>query len=392
MTATRTSLEEALNHLINENHEAAVEAFHAFVVKKAQSIHESLQEEDDLDNEIDEAVDEDETVDESADSDDETVDESFEEVDEDFGEDRNQIEADEYFGRDELTTEDDDDMGDMGDEEAADDLEAAGDEAGEGEEVTLDAGDVEDLTSSMEELTAKFHELMGGEHMDHEGDEEMDHEEPEMDMDMEEPAEESMESGQFESVESELDEDEEEVDEAVTHDPGVQSQHLTDEEGNHGNRDSIKHNSDAKLPESATYDFDLTEEDFMDLEEGLKTVDVKMGGEQGGGKYAGEETNVKSPVAQRDKSDVKADAKSMVSKRDDHNGYDLENAPSHGDLPHSGDNSRDHASTGTSQVAKGGGLEKQKSYGEGEVGVGKYAGQETNVKSPIGSAGTRNES
>ena len=149
---------------------------------------------------------------------------------------------------------------------------------------------------------------------------------------------------------------------------------------------------DSKLPEAAEFDFDLTEEDFLDLEEGLKQVDVKMGGEQGGGKFAGEETNTKSPVADKDSSKLLGTgSKDMISKRDDHGGYKRETEPTSGSLPHSEDNSKDKAST-PSSVGKGGGLEKQSGYGEGEVGAGKFAGQETNVKSPIGSAGTRNDS
>lgn len=438
MTA-RTSLEEALNFLVNEDNENAVKAFHSFVVKSAQNIHESLLEDDDLDNDIDEAVDEEEKVDEAKDkssedevteSDDkEEVDErdNSKEVDENFGMDRSSIRSDEYFGRDELATEDHENDMDMGDVVATDDLgdEMGGDYEGsmEGEEVTLSPEDADAMRSAMDELQAKFDELgIGGsgeeEGMDMDMDmgDEMDTDDKEGDMNDMEPEEsftpevtDSMDidrkrqragkSGQYESTDPELDEgeEEEEVDEAITHDAGVVgSKHGVDHDGKHGQQASNLHNSDAKLPEAAVFDFDLTEEDFLDLEEGLKKIDVKMGGEQGGVKFAGEETQIKSPVAQRDKSDIKAGSKDMISKRDDHSGYSLETAPSAGNLPHSGDNSHDSMDgTGSpkrSEVSKGGGLDKQSSYGDGEVGAGKFAGTETNVKSPIGSAGTRNES
>ena len=410
MTA-RKSLEEAIALLLNEDEENAHVAFHNFIIKSAQSIHESFIAEDDLDNDIDESEEEtkDDEVNEADDS--EEVDESKddkEEVDEGmFG---REVASDQYFNRDELTTEDDMDMGDeggdmeMGDAEAETDL---GDEMGgeEGEEVVLDASDVDELRAALDDLTAKFDAIAGG------GEEEMDMDmdmggeeggDMEMDMEMgaEEPAEESM---RFEAKDEEVDEskdedldeddDSEEVDEAITHEPGVVKPGLAgaDHAGKHGKGDSVLMGPDAKLPEAAEFDFDLTEEDFLDLEEGLKQVDVKMGGEQGGGKFAGEETQTKSPVAQRDKSDIKAGSKDMISTRDDHGGYSRESEPTSGKLPHSEDNSKDKASTPTS-VGKGGGLEKQSGYGEGEIGVGKFAGTETNVKSPIGSAGTRNES
>lgn len=438
MTA-RSALEEALEYLINEDHDKAVEAFHEFVVQKARAIHETLIEDDDLDDEIDEAVDKDEVdeakdeeVDESkkdeVDEDKEEVDEAKKEVDEkeekevdeSIADMRHNIRSDEYFGRDELTTEDDEENGDEmefgGDDEAAMDL---GDEGGmdmeggmEGEEVVLQPDQAADLAAALAELQAKFDEIVGPV-------------EPEMDMDMdmevgdemggeeygddmgaeEEPAEESFDrfgggrymEGKDEEVD-ESDNSEEEVDEAVSHGQGVMdTKSGVDRYGKGGSGDSLLSNSDAKLPEGADFDFDLTEEDFLDLEEGLKAVNVQMGGEQGGVKFAGEETNTKSPVADKDSSKLLGTgSKDMISKQTEHGTYDLETAPTNDSLPHSGDNSHDKAdSTGSpsrSQVSKGGGLDKQKGYGDGEVGAGKFAGTETNVKSPIGSQGTRNDS
>lgn len=371
MTA-RKNLEEAIELLLNEDEENAHVAFHNFIVKTAQSIHEAVIAEDELDDEIAEEDDSNE------------VEESVQ---------------DEYFGRDELTMENDDEEGmpgpdEMDDDDAEEELEMDDeDEEEEGEGVTLDADDVSDLQASLQDLQAKFDELTGGGEVEDEDDME-DEAEMDMDMDMEDDMEESL---AFESEEH--DEDEDELDEAVSHDAGVAAHgHAkTDAHGKHSKGESIKHNDDAKLPESAEFDFDLTEEDFEDLEEGLKTIDVKMGGEQGAGKFAGEETHTKSPVAQRDKSDVRADARSMTSKKAEHAGYDLQAKTdgAYGEsqkmTPHAGDNSHDKAPA-LKDVAKGGGLEKQKGYGEGESGAGKFAGTETNTKSPIGSAGTRNES
>ncbi|KKN44257.1 hypothetical protein LCGC14_0694620 [marine sediment metagenome] len=435
MTA-RSALEEALEYLINEDHDKAVEAFHEFVVQKARAIHETLIEDDDLDDEIDEAVDKeevdeakdkdevDETKDEEVDEDKEEVDEAKKEVDEkeekevdeSIADMRHNIRSDEYFGRDELTTEDDDDNGDEmefgGDDEAEMDL---GDENGmgmEGEEVVLQPDEAADLAGALAALQAKFDEIVGPveEPMDDMGMEEpmgdMGAEEP-MGDEFEEPAEESfdrfgggryMEGKDEEVDESDDSDDSKEVDEAVSHGQGVMdTKSGVDRYGKGGSGDSLLSNSDAALPEGAEFDFDLTEEDFLDLEEGLKAVNVQMGGEQGGVKFAGEETNTKSPVADKDSSKLLGTgSKDMISKQTEHGTYDLETAPTNDSLPHSGDNSHDKAdSTGSpsrSQVSKGGGLDKQKGYGDGEVGAGKFAGTETNVKSPIGSQGTRNDS
>lgn len=443
MTA-RSALEEALEYLINEDHDKAVEAFHEFVVQKARAIHETLIEDDDLDDEIDEAIDKDkEEVDEAKDKDevdeakDEEVDEDKEEVDEakkvdekeekevdeSIADMRHNIRSDEYFGRDELTTEDDDngedEMGNgFGDADAEMDLGDNGDigdngDMGmEGEEVVIAPDQAADLAGALAELQAKFDEIVGPVEVEDEMD--MDN----MDMDMEvgdemggdeypeEPAEESF-GNEFDGRymgegkdEEEVDEseDKDDVDEAVSHGQGVMDvKSGVDRYGKGGSGDSLLSNSDAKLPEGAEFDFDLTEEDFLDLEEGLKAVNVQMGGEQGGVKFAGEETNTKSPVADKDSSKLLGTgSKDMISKQTEHGTYDLETAPTNDSLPHSGDNSRDKAdqtgSPSRSQVSKGGGLDKQKGYGKGEVGAGKFAGTETNVKSPIGSQGTRNDS
>ena len=433
MTA-RSALEEALEYLINEDHDKAVEAFHEFVVQKARAIHETLIEDDDLDDEIDETVDKEE-VDEAKDKEevdeakhkevdkDKEVDEAKKvdekeekEVDESIADMRHNIRSDEYFGRDELTTEDDDNGEDemdngFGDTDAEMDL---GDNGGmdmdmEGEEVVIAPEQAADLAGALAELQAKFDEIVGPVEVEDEMD---------MDMDMEvgdemgdeeypeEPAEESFGNevgGRFMGEgkdEEEVDEseDKDDVDEAVSHGQGVMDvKSGVDHYGKGGSGDSLLSNSDAKLPEGADFDFDLTEEDFLDLEEGLKAVNVQMGGEQGGVKFAGEETNTKSPVADKDSSKLLGTgSKDMISKQTEHGTYDLETAPTNESLPHSGDNSHDKAdqtgSPSRSQISKGGGLDKQKGYGKGEVGSGKFAGTETNVKSPIGSQGTRNDS
>jgi len=382
MTA-RSALEEALEYLINEDHDKAVEAFHEFVVQKARAIHETLIEDDDLDDDIDEAVDEDkdevdeakkDEVDEAKDEEvdeakkdevdeakDEEVDEAKdEEVDESIADMRHNIRSDEYFGRDELATEDHEENGEMdmdySDGEAEMDL---GDEGGmeggmEGEEVVLQPDQAADLAGALAELQAKFEEIVGPvePEMDDMGMDDMG-----MDMDNgddydngdyeEEPADESFGGRYMEGKDEEVDEsdDKDDVDEAVSHGQGVMdTKSGVDRYGKGGSGDSLLSNSDAALPEGAEFDFDLTEEDFLDLEEGLKAVNVQMGGEQGGVKFAGEETNTKSPVADKDSSKLLGTgSKDMISKQTEHGTYDLETAPTNESLPHSGDNSHDKA-------------------------------------------------
>ena len=65
--ADKTHLKETLEFLINEENEQAVASFHKFIVGCARKIHESLMEDDELDNEIsedDSEVNEDEKVEE----------------------------------------------------------------------------------------------------------------------------------------------------------------------------------------------------------------------------------------------------------------------------------------------------------------------------------------
>lgn len=388
----KSHLEEALEFLINEEEEKAVSSFHKFIVDRATTIHESLLEDDDLDEEIDsdEEVTEakDEEVEESKDEEevtedkDEEVEESKEEVEESMNE---------FFGEDDL------EGNEFGGEVAGDEMGAEmGDEMGE--EITISKDDAEAALSDMESLEARWRELTG-----------IPEEDEEVEMGGEFDAEMGAEMGDEEMGEDRFssnvnpfaesdDSDEESVEEAVSHGDGVQSTSGTDAkgEGKHGSNSKIAHNSDVgkgdgKIHESE-FEYDLTEEDFLDLEEGLKSVDVKMGGEQGHGKFAGEETNTKSPVATKDMSDIATDAKTGPSKQKEHGTYKLEAAPSNDSLPHSGENNHDKAegTPGRSSVAGHGGPESTSGQG-GEQGKKKFAGTETNVKSPIGSAGTRNE-
>jgi len=165
----RSKFEQMLEHLVNEDQEAAKEIFHQIVVEKSRQIYENIlaedfelsEEDDEEDEDMEEAKDdddEDESVEEAKDDEeeDEEMDENFAfgEGDDDIGGDP----ADDMLGDVEAGDEEDD--MDMGDEEGGDDLEDR----------------VVDLEDAIDDLRAEFEKMMGDEGDDMGGDD--------MDMDM----------------------------------------------------------------------------------------------------------------------------------------------------------------------------------------------------------------
>jgi len=177
--ADKTTLEQMLEHLVNDESAKAEELFHEYVVAKSREIYENLIEEEVKDEEVDEASKdeeaEDKEVDEASKDEDKEEDKVDEATDEDeVKEDSKDEEVDEEF--EEVAVEaDDEDEGDMdamgGD--ATDDLEAditGDDEEGEKEPEEL----FQDLDSIVDELQAKFDEIKGEDKP--EGDEDMEDE------------------------------------------------------------------------------------------------------------------------------------------------------------------------------------------------------------------------
>jgi len=168
--ADKTTLEQMLEHLVNDDQAKAEELFHEYVVAKSREVYESLIEEELKDEDVEEASDkdEDEAVDEASkdeDSEEDKVDEASDEDDDD--------QVDEEF--EEVAVEGDDEEGEMdamgGD--ATDDLEAditGDDEEGEKEPEEL----FQDLDAIVDELQAKFDEIKGEDKP--EGDEDMEDE------------------------------------------------------------------------------------------------------------------------------------------------------------------------------------------------------------------------
>ena len=145
--ANKQTLEQMLEHLINDDQQKAEELFHEYVVAASREIYESL-----IDSEIAEETEEDdeEEMEEAADTETEGDDEEVEEGFDDLA-----IEADDEMDAGMGGDETDDLAGEMGPEEE-------GEEKSE-EELFMD------LDAIVDELQAKFDELKGEEEM---GDEE----------------------------------------------------------------------------------------------------------------------------------------------------------------------------------------------------------------------------
>lgn len=149
--ADKTTLEQMLEHLVNDDKAKAEELFHEYVVAKSREIYEGL-----IDTELEETKDEDEDeeMDEAAkdeDAEEDKVDESSDESSDE--------EVEEEF--EDIAIEADDEDKAMGGD-PTDDLEAElGDEGEEGgeseEEIMQDIGDI------IDELQAKFDALQGEE-------------------------------------------------------------------------------------------------------------------------------------------------------------------------------------------------------------------------------------
>jgi hypothetical protein len=267
----RSLLEKALVHLLNEDNDKAVAMFHKFVVERSRQIHEdNRMGEDSLDKDWDseEHVSEDDLTD-LEDKGDEMSDGVEDEIDGDVD-----MEADlDLDGVD-------------GDEVAADELEGdLGDEVAD-EEVGQDDR-IAELQKQLDELTAEFDDLMSDED-DSDVDGEVADDEMSDDMSDEVVADDEMKM------------DDEEVkadDEEVKADDEEMKDHMFEDD-----------------------EFDELSESLMDELEKI-CVDQSADGKQSDGKKV--EQNSKSPVS----GGRKSEAKPIMTKRDDHAGFERETAP-----------------------------------------------------------------
>ena len=178
MADQKTTLEQMLEHLVNDNTAKAEELFHEYVVTKSREIYENLIEEemddedvkeDSKDEEVDEASKDDDAedkVDEASDKDEDEEDKVDESTDE---------EVDEEFEEVAIEADDEDPMDAMGGDKT-DDLET--DITGDSEEGDKEPEELfQDLDSIVDELQSKFDEIKGEEgdemDMDAEKEEEM---------------------------------------------------------------------------------------------------------------------------------------------------------------------------------------------------------------------------
>ena len=151
----RSKFEQMLEHLVNEDQEAAKEIFHQIVVEKSREIYETILAED---FELEAKEEDEEEVEEAKEEDEEEVEEAKEEDEEEVEED---------FAFDEADDEDDD--GPVGGDPTDDMLRDIDSEEGENEpefddeEESDDLEDrVLDLEDAMDELRAQFEKELGG--------------------------------------------------------------------------------------------------------------------------------------------------------------------------------------------------------------------------------------
>ena len=314
-------LEKVLEHLIANDQEKAKELLHQVFIEKARKIHEELISQDDLEEMDRMGGDEGEELEDDITSHDAHLRELTDEIDAEEtmqeADDEDDLDADlgmgdDDMGDDEMDMDDldaDMDMADAEDDmaDAEDDLEM-GDEEGGMSDIEDTIGDLEDALAA---LKAEFEKLEGGEEdMGDMDDSEEDAEEDMEDMeDSEEDAEEDMED--MEDSEEDAEEDEEQMDES------------------------------------------WLEEDFDDLAEAieLEKVSVTMGGEVGSGKGQGAPADKsRSPLPASQTS--RLGAKPVTTDSKHHSGYNKETAPSSKDMGLN--NRRKKADAGMSKVSKEG--------------------------------------
>lgn len=293
-------LEQVLEYLIADDQKKAKELLHQVFIEKARKIHEELMSQDDMEEMAQMGGDEGEELEDELQSHDAHLEELDDEIDaEELGED-----ADEVV---DVADEVGDDMGadmgaDMGDD-MDDDM---------GGEAEGDIGAIEDTIGDLEdalaELKAEFEKLEAGEESEEDSEEDSEEAADDSEEDLE-AAEDDAEDADADAEDAE--EDEEEMDES------------------------------------------WLEEDFDDLAEAieLEKVSVTMGGEVGSGKGQGAPTEKsKSPIATSQTSRMGAKPVTVDSKH--HSGYNKETAPSSKDMGLA--NRRKKAEAGMSKVSKEG--------------------------------------
>lgn len=310
---SRSMLEKALIHLLNEEQDKAERIFHQFIVAKARQIHESLRTGDEsvLAEGWDDEIASEEYFSEAdlADAEDETGDAL--------------PDADPMSAPTADATASTD--ADMSAADAADDLTAdlGGDAAMDGEDMGSDdmggdmggdadlSADVADIKDQLEKLTAEFEQMMASLDVDGDGD----HDETDHDMggdDVAAGAEETTDDFDFGGDDAGSEDEADAGDETASDD---------DAEGGKDDGDE----DEKKVDES--FD-DITESVLAELEKVSATL--SDGKEVGAGKAVSQNTN--SPIPQKGVNSRQG-AKPVFTKAEEHKGFERETAPTVKDLP-----------------------------------------------------------
>ena len=198
----KVDLRKVLDMLVNEEQEGAEGLLHQWFVEKTKSIHENLMQEDD-------DILEDDNLTKS------------------IEDDQNDIEAEEYFGEDDLGTEDEDESEDPESVDAAananatsdienddfDDDRPDGEMTGDASDMSTDPQAIQDqfadLQSDLARLKAEFTKLTGGDQADSTPDMDSD---PDADMaNMSAPTEESLDEDDFDDLDESRESDKEKM-------------------------------------------------------------------------------------------------------------------------------------------------------------------------------------
>ena len=303
-------LEQVLEYLIADQQDKAKALLHQVFIEKARKIHEELMTQDEMDEEASMGGDEGDHLKHDMMGHDDHLDEISNEIDaeETMSEDENDADMMDMEEPDMGDDMADDDMSDM--DMGSDDMEMGGEE--EHGEMSSIEGTIGDLEDALAELKAEFEKLEAAEKGEESGEESDDEDSEEEDSE-EEDSEEGDEESEEDDEESEEDEedDEEEMDES------------------------------------------WLEEDFDDLAEAIELtkVSVPAGGEVGSGKGQGAPAEkARSPIATS--QTARMGAKPIKTDEKKHSGYNRETAPSSKEMGLT--NRRKTAETGMSKMSREG--------------------------------------
>ena len=310
----KVDLRKVLDMLVNEEQEGAEGLLHQWFVEKTKSIHENLMQEDD-------DILEDDNLTKS------------------IEDDQNDIEAEEYFGEDDLGTEDEDESEDPESVDAAANANATSDienddfdnDRPDGE-MTGDASDMStdpqaiqdqfaDLQSDLARLKAEFTKLTGGDQADSTPDMDSD---PDADMaNMSAPTEESLDEDDFDDLDESRESDKEKMAKLRAKKDGKKTEDDNLDESSESNKEKMA-KLRAKKDNKKTEDNDLDDLDESFMLEPVASAGLNTPRYSGdGGKVV---THNKSPIPQN-APDKRVGGRAVEIRSEVHKGVEREMAP-----------------------------------------------------------------